>query len=170
MIVAVLACQVLAPIMCMGIPKLYRGLRVWKIEDEPAGTHDNMDWEGILDKEDEVQSYSWPNQTVIHADYYSGHSLTITLDRDTHELISVRDSNSSYGGSGDLGVLVFGIPGIILTSPLILTSWLIHMAIKWISGKELQYLILWHKLKGQLPTEVANELDIALSKQWKQQS
>jgi hypothetical protein len=140
--------------MCLGIPSLYRGLRVWSIVDEPGSNAENISFRPAL--------------TVIHTTYYNGHDLTITLDRDTHELVSVHDTGSSYGGSGDIGVLFLGSPGIILFSPIVLLAWLIHLTIKGISGKETQYLILWHKLKGQLPTEVATELDIALSKQWKQ--
>ena len=162
MIRTLLACQFAAPLAWMNLPSLYSGLKVLKIEDEPGGTATYEGIPGLEGCEDDVEE-TWPPTTNIEAQYNKGR-LDITINSDTNELMGCHDSNGGYPGSGMIGVMLFGIPGTIIASPLILASWSVQRLVSLCTGKHMQHWIIYRKLKGQLPTEVAKQLDTALSK------
>ena len=54
-----------------------------------------------------------------------------------------------YGGSGEIGLFIFGIPGLIITSPLWLATNLIRGAIRALTPFDVDHWMVWLKLRGQ---------------------
>jgi len=160
MIGMILLCQVLAPYQLLGVPSLLRRLKLTSIEDVPRQVTPNRFH--YVDGSKNSVEYATPAHTVIKADHMKG-SVTIYINRESGELMSWHLTPSGAHGSGEIGVLVFGLPGIMLSLPVLLLAWGSHYLVRKISGKDLQELILWLRLKGQVTSEVAKDLDTALN-------
>ena len=55
-----------------------------------------------------------------------------------------------YGGSGEIGLMIFGLPGLLVSSPLWLTTNLIRGAIKLLTPFDVDHWEVWLKLWPQL--------------------
>jgi hypothetical protein len=160
MIGTILLCQILAPHQLLGIPDLLRNLKLTSIKDVPREVTPNRFH--YVDGSNNSVEYATPAHTVIKAKHMKG-NVSIYINRESGELMSWHITPSTDHGSGEIGVLALGLPGIILSLPILLPVWCSHYLIRKISGKHLQELILWLRLKGQVTSEVAKDLDIALN-------
>lgn len=143
-------CQVAAPIIWLDLPKLFRRIKVSNIVDKESITFDD-------------KSYHL-SQTVINCRDDSNNRIIISLNKDDKSLLYINDNGHQYGGSGDIGILLFGLPATILFFPIIGLTMIIRFLIEIISGCDWHNLDLFLKIKNQLPTEVAQELFAALKK------
>lgn len=93
-----------------------------------------------------------PPMLVISGKNGHGHSwdMAIDLEDGTVGAIDWGDmTHYEYGGSGEIGLFIFGIPGLILTSPLWLLTNLIRGAIKALTPLDVDHWEVWLKLRGQ---------------------
>lgn len=65
---------------------------------------------------------------------------------DWHELFSKRDGSHGW----DVLIMVLGIPGIIVTLPVLAPWWLFRSLLHKTTGLDIHQLVLWSKLRPQL--------------------
>lgn len=135
--------QFIAPYMLLDFPKLFRSLRVLKIEDQVVAGH---------------------NLVVIECQDSKKQNIRLTINRDTQHLIDSQDSGVEGFGAAAIGIVLMGLPGIFLSLPVLLPTWIVRVMVERMSGKDWHHLVLWSAIKKQLPSEVANELNKALSR------
>lgn len=77
-------------------------------------------------------------------------SIAIDLSEGTVGSIDWGDmTHYQYGGSGEIGLVIFGIPGLILTSPLWLATNLLRGAIRLLTPFDVDHWEVWLKLWPQ---------------------
>lgn len=71
-------------------------------------------------------------------------------------------NNKPYYGSAAIGIVIFGLPGLIISSPLIIATYILYGLLKKISGMNKDSLAIYLKLRNQLSEENKKLLKLAL--------
>lgn len=167
-VVGVIAiCQLAAPWLLLSIPRFPR-LTVFKAKRRPRGMYTNS-WEQFSHGHtpDHLLSEEEPEQLNIRGEVTGDQrswSMGIDLEHGVFgwaDWQTLLTSHGGSGGSGDLGVLLFGLPGVILTFPLWMTSWLIRHGIEKMSGMSIEMWWIRRQLMKQLRPEDQRALDLA---------
>ena len=166
----ILYAQIKGPLMCFDFPKLHR-LTVTKATERPRGQYSN-NWEhfgvgGYVPRGGIPETKETPAQLNIHGkvgkskfgdgvvgkmlEWGSSWNIGIDLEKG---VIGHADwgtiSGYQYMGSAAIGIILFGLPGIILTSPFwILTNITKHIIEK-LTSIDIDSLVFWLKVRGQL--------------------
>lgn len=162
---AVAACQILGPSMMFDNISLH-GLMVTHVEVIERGLSDET--YDYLNDDDCFASpkEELPKRMIIDgvAEGYVG-LFHIGINLENHVVESAYWShltNSLPSDSGDLGVILFGLPAIALTAPFWGAHNLIMQSVKMVTGMDHHTYMIWKKLKGQMPTELREDLKEAL--------
>lgn len=148
----VLGCQVFAPIMMLNLPA-FRKIRVESIKNRTARLdnkiiHSSPDGSKITYF---VHPESPGHKTILSLEDKHGKGFVL-VDEDG-EISSSSPSSwyvESNGGSGDLGVALFGMPGIIVTSPILILNAIIWYLIEQSAGMDRHALSFYLRVRGQL--------------------
>lgn len=73
----------------------------------------------------------------------------------THKYDEVLESGYWNGGSGDIGLAIFGLTGTIIASPLILLSKILFLPLEQVTDMKRNTYIFWLKVRNQI-----KELDL----------
>lgn len=68
---------------------------------------------------------------------------------DWHALTPKRDGSHGW----DFLIMLLGIPGLIVASPVLVPWWLLRALLSKLTGMDLHQLVAWIKLRGQVPSE-----------------
>jgi len=153
--------QLCAPAIVLNPPTFAR-LKVTSVKRFPRElTTDYFGWTSLEEPEE------LPARMLVRG--------TVGSDRPTKFVISVNLeerviehatwnalARSSDGGSGELGVVLFGIPSLIVTSPVLFTWWLARRALRTCTGMSVHTWSVWMRIRGQLDDDDARELHSAL--------
>jgi hypothetical protein len=160
----ILVCQLAAPWMLFNLPK-FPGLVVFKARRRPRGMYKDS-WEQFSHSLTDGGEQEEPEQLNIRGETLDERAWSMGIDLE-HGVFGWADwqtlltSHGGSGGSGDLGVLFFGLPGVLLTSPLWVTSWLIRQAFEKMSGMSIEMWWVRRQLMKQLRPEDQRALDLA---------
>lgn len=150
----ILFAQVYAPWKAMNLPSLGR-LTVGSAKRRPRGMYAD-EWGVYGHGFGEPELKETPAQLLIRGTAGSGPGqrswhLCIDLEEGTVGAADWGDLTFyRYGGSGEIGMFLFGLPGLILTSPLWITSNFVQRLISRLTPLSTEMWAVWFKLRGQL--------------------
>lgn len=159
------ACQVLAPFHFMKWPALFAKFKVTSVTHHEA----EVLTEVKLSKYSS-STYTYdpplllPKRTIISYDVaytkkqQSRGLITLNLEENTVDTISCADVYEPYGGSGELGLFLIGLPGLIVFSPILIINSIIWSLIEKVSGMNRYALNFYLKTKDQLDAETRDQL------------
>lgn len=137
-----------APFLMLDLPSVKK-LVVNNIEEYPRETTDEYYNHCIYTDEMEM-----PHRLVIDGSDDTVKQFTIGINLEQN-IIEYADwsllTSKKSANSGELGILLFGLPGLIITSPLWATQYAAFGALKAISGYDQHMLSLYLRIKDQLP-------------------
>lgn len=164
----IVLCQVLAPVMVLDLPSIKR-IKVNSISVRPprlANTVDHVSPDGCVVTYN-VHAENPGNKTIISLESSQGVG-NVLLE---NELQTIGSNTASFwyacdssGGSGDLGVAIFGLPALLVTSPLLILNGLFWYALKLGTGMDRHALSFYLRVRSQLPKDVRLLLKTALRK------
>lgn len=147
-------CNVVTPLSACGLPRIKNllGLKIKdvRLEHFPADEDENPDL-----RVPELLDIKYDNQTV-------------TLNLEDKTLMSSSDDMHPYSfgmdsnGSGGLGVMLFGIPGVILSLPIIVAFNAAWYGVYKLTGMDHNYYLFFQRIKNQLDSETRTRLKEAL--------
>lgn len=91
----------------------------------------------------------------------------VILDHNTQTISSNGNHHwwgAHDGGSGDLGVIIFGLPGLLIASPLLILNGLFWRMVHYATGMEKHKLSFYLRIKNQVDDHTRNLLKQALKK------
>jgi hypothetical protein len=143
----ILGCQLIAPLMALDPPK-FHGLGVASSKRYPREvTQHYYDWAHLREPEE------LPERLIIRGASKSGGRFHIGIDLEQH-IIAHADWNvlhaDEYMGSAAIGVAIFGLPGLIVTSPIWLTAHALYKLQKLFTGMDHHNLVMYLKLARKL--------------------
>jgi len=146
----ILGSQIMAPVIALDWPNTQK-LIVTKMERHPRGlTTEYYDY-ALLREAEEL-----PERLCIRGRFENGGIWNIGIDLEAEVLVHA-DWHSMGGhqhlGSAAIGVALFGLPALILTSPILLAvhgAYAIHQTV---TGMDRHTWGIWQQLKGQLMSE-----------------
>ena len=146
----ILGSQIMAPVMFLDWPNTQR-LIVTKMERLPRGmTTSHWGW-GVSQEPEEL-----PERFIIHGKFEDGGNWTIAIDLEETVLVHAdwhQMGGHQHLGSAALGIALFGLPALVLTSPILLAvhgAYAIHHTL---TGMDRHTWGIWQQLKGQLMSE-----------------
>lgn len=161
----ILVCQVYAPWILLNLPK-FPGLIVHRARRRPRGMYKDR-WEQFSHSLIDEGMQEEPEQLNIRGERRGRQrswSMGIDLEHGVFGWADWQTLLTSYGdsgGSGDLGVLFFGLPGVLLTSPVWVISWLIRQAFEKMNGMSIEMWWVRRQLMKQLRPEDQRALELA---------
>lgn len=160
----IMASQLYAPWLLMNVPG-FRRLKVSKATRRQRGMYPDQ-WEHFAHgySPGEPQLEETPAQLNIRGTSKDGRFWSIGIDLE-HDVFGWADwgalLNDRNGGSGDLGVVIFGLPGVILTSPIWLTTTFLRTVFERFTGMPIEMWWVRNQLIKQLTLEDQRALDTA---------
>lgn len=164
----ILLAQVYAPWKALNLPSLGR-LTVGSAKRRPRGMYPD-EWGVFSHGFGEPELKETPAQLIIRGTAGSGLGcrtwhLCIDLEEETVGAADWGDLTFyTHGGSGEIGMFIFGLPGLILTSPLWITSNIVQRLIARLTPLSTEMWAVWFKLRGQLAADDRRALWTALRK------
>lgn len=158
-------CSVLAPLVVADFPSFHR-LTVTRVKHRLRGMyHDSYESlaHGFMDPTAVEEE---PEQLIIKGVSSKPHDGSWTLGIDLEERVVGHATwttltNQHHGGSGDIGVVLLGLPGLIVTSPLLIVWGVARRILRWFTGMDLHTWFVWLKLREQVPHEWRDQVRIA---------
>jgi len=151
----ILGSQVMAPLMALDWPNTQE-FTVTKVEHLPRGmTSSHWGW-GVLQEPEEL-----PERLIIRGNFKSGGWMHIGIDLEEKVIASANWSNlagADHMGSAAIGIAIFGLPALIVTSPILLVAhgaYGIHRAV---TRMDRHTWGIWQQLKGQLMSEDVDDV------------
>lgn len=156
---AIVFSQILGPSLCFDYPNFAK-LTVLEIFHEDSEWYDS----GPVDEEfikiagltpADIKPQYIPARTIISVHSKHGRG-EITIDEETGNLMTfgVRYPRGLGGsGSADIGVMFFGLPGIIMASPMIAAHHFLWKGLETVVGMERHAWSVWLRIKNQLDPE-----------------
>ncbi len=144
----VLLSQVWAPVMIADLPSL-RGLQVTSVNVKGP---DGRLYDRFVGAENQPA-----RQLVIKGTASGGRRWSIGIDLDA-QVIGYADwetltGEGHGGGSGELGIMLFGLPGILASLPLQIPWWALRALLQRLTRLTVHQQALFIKLRPQLPPE-----------------
>lgn len=153
-VIPILASQFIAPAMFLNWPNFTK-LTVVSVTQEqsewyyPPPADDEFVKLCGLSPED-CEPYYIPQRLIITVNSKYGTS-EITINEELAEIITLSVKHpSANSNSGDLGLIVFGIPGLLVSSPLLVANHLLWSAWEKMTGMERHAWSIWLRIKNQL--------------------
>lgn len=152
---SILASQFIAPTLFLNWPDFAK-LMVEKITHEesewytpPPVDKEFMDICGLTDED--CQPYRIPARLIISVKSRHGRG-DITINKENSDIITlgVRRPNNSGSGSAEIGMFLFGLPSLIITSPLLIINHLLWSGWEKMMGMERHAWSVWIRIKDQL--------------------
>lgn len=160
--------QFLAPLLVLDLPRISR-IKVNELKERDAFTREYVLHRDPSGREStiRVRPESPGTKTVLKLEDDWGIGYVI-LDHNTQTISSNGNhhwwGSSNIGGSGDLGVLIFGIPGLLLSSPILILNGLLWRAVYSVTGMDRHQLSFYLRVKNQVDSYTQNLLKQALKK------
>lgn len=155
MIKEILMCQIFAPLLVLDLPSL-SAVNVTSIAELPR--------QKIYRKYNLFDETEVPKRLVITGKR-NGHPFSIEVNLENNTLHRF-DYNLVFGkgpsNSGELGALILGLPGVMLTFPLLLSASLVQKFIKFLTGFSWHSLVFLSKIKKELTAEQLSVLKVVL--------
>lgn len=151
---SILFSQIIAPLMALDWPNFTK-LTVINVVHEGSEWYDPSPPDDDMIKicgllPEDYAPYRIPDRTIITVRSKHGRG-DITINEETGELMTLGVKRSEVGsGSGDIGIILFGIPGLILTSPILAINHLLWSAWEMMTGMERHVWSIWIRIKDQL--------------------
>lgn len=148
----ILAAQVLAPVVAMGIPS-FDSIKVTKVSHYKSGQNKHI-FDSPFGQKSWLTFDDNTERTVIEYDTKNG-SGHIVIHHDDKKMFCSDGGLfcEPYGGSGEIGLMVVGLPGVIVSSPLILISNILFKTAEHINGINRYALAAYLKLRNQLDSK-----------------
>lgn len=152
----VLLSQVWAPLRALNLPSI-RPLKVNSVTHRPRGMYPD-DW-GVFMHGHSFEHFEYeetPEMLIIRGTVRRDQNWTISIDLEDTTFGHIDEGDLTfyeYGGSGELGLYFFGIPALLLTSPLWLATNLFRVLVGFTTRCDLDMWFVWFKLFWQLKTE-----------------
>jgi len=147
----ILGSQVMAPMMALDPPNWGVKFTVTKMERLPRGmTQSHWGW-GYSPEPEKL-----PERFIINGVFKDGGRWNIAIDLEEKVIVHADWSNltgDTYMGSAAIGVALFGLPGLIVTSPILLAAHGAYGIGRLATGMDRHTWTVWSKLKGQLMSE-----------------
>jgi len=163
----VLLCQVLAPWTFMRWPS-FGSLKVKKVTVREAEDHTDVplaeDWGKGAALVFSQHEGHLPKRTVIEYENSNHSRGWFTIDHE-NQTVDCNDGGmltEPYGGSGELGLIFIGLPGLLLFSPILILNAIIWWLIESATGMNRYKLAVWLKTKNQLDPETRQAFKLAL--------
>ncbi len=153
----VVAVQAIAPVLAADLPSFHR-LSVSRVKHRLHGMY-NDSYESLVHGfMDPTALEEEPEQLIIKGGSSDPHSGPWTIGIDLEEQIIGYATwgsltNKRDGGSGEIGVVLLGLPGLIVTSPLLVVWGLARSTLRWFTGMDLHTWLVWLKIRDQIPFE-----------------
>ncbi len=150
----ILAAQGYAPYLLADFPNL-RHVELTSCKHRPRGLYDNS-YESRSHSYGPVPELKEEPEQLILRGVSSRGSWVIGIDLE-RSVVGIADwdvitgEGADHLGSAAIGVLIFGIPGILVTLPLQIPLWGIYGAVQACSGMSTHTAIAWWKLRNQIP-------------------
>jgi hypothetical protein len=149
---AVAFSNVIVPINFMDIPtNFFKSIKVRKVVNTIQEFEDDGKIISMPQKEIFFDSSNGKFSIVLYkqpygSEEYTEYGYSHSIDR------SNRIYGSPYwnGNSGEIGLVIFGLPGTILLSPLILLTKLLFLPLEKSVGMDRHKAIFWLKIKDEL--------------------
>jgi hypothetical protein len=148
-------CNVVTPLFACGLPRIKNilGLKIKDVRVEHFAADEDEDPDLRVP---ELIDIKYDNQTVT-IDVENKHLMSSSSD-DLHPYSFGMDSN----GSGGLGVMLFGIPGVILSLPIIAAFNAAWYGVYKLTGMDHNYYLFFRRIKNQLDADTRARLKEAL--------
>jgi hypothetical protein len=146
---AVAFANVIVPINFMDIPtNFFKSVRIRKVVNTTQEFEDDNGTFSMPQKEIFFDSSNGKFSIVLYKQTYIGEEYTEYGYSDSDNRIY----GSPYwdGSSGEIGLVIFGLPGTILLSPLILLIKLLFLPLEKSVGMDRHKAIFWLKIKDEL--------------------
>jgi hypothetical protein len=168
--VGIIVCaQIWAPLRALNLPTI-RNLRVEILTQREAHTDDQVIHKGSDGRETTFKVH--PESPGLKTTFRIAHKYGafqdhgwIILDHNTKTISSNGNSHwfdGEYGGSGDIGLYILGIPGLLIFSPLLMLNSLIWGLIQLATGMNRYTLSFYLSVRSQLDTATRSLLKQAL--------
>jgi hypothetical protein len=156
-------CQVVAPITFLRLPEFGK-LTVTKVSVYEADKGGRRNVSRLSPLYLDVQPL--PKRTVIQFKDSRGSGYNISI---SHEDLSVHSNDGGlfsepYGGSGEIGLALIGLPSLLVTSPILIANGLGWAALEKVVGMNRYAWTVWLRLKDQLDVPTRDLLQEALKR------
>ncbi len=144
MLYSILASQLYAPLMILDIPS-FKKINVKKVLETPALPAMFGNITNII-----------PGQRpkLLHLILNKNYEwIQIDLENESIFSINGNPTNEIHNGSAGIGIAIFGLPSLILTSPLLILNAILWKAIESHYNMTRHMLVLWLKIKDQIPEQ-----------------
>jgi hypothetical protein len=135
------ATQIVAPIMWIDLPKIFRRIKFVEIENIVVKDHDLL---------------------VLRCEDSNKNTIEIVIKKANQQIIQYRDNGTFSYGSAVIGIALVGWFGTVIALPILIPVWLIRIMLSWISGMNWHRWLIWLKIKKQLPKEIVELVNVAL--------
>jgi hypothetical protein len=163
----ILGCNIQMAVISMKFPYL-GALKIKSVKDINVTEKDKESRPKYFRGSNHEIHYGPDNKIIIDGDCRNNCTFRICINKDTEQIFNNYNleellSNPDYG-SGIIGVMILGIPGVILSSPIWIPLQVFYKSFETICGMSFQKYILYLRLKNQLKPEIASYLRTALMK------
>lgn len=146
------ASQVIAPVKAMNLPS-FRPLTLTSVTRRPRGMYPD-EW-GVFGHgySRELEYEETPAQLILRgcAGKHRNWNISVDLEDETIGHADWCDlTYYTYGGSADIGLMLFGLPSLILTSPLWLATNFFRVLVRFLTPLDLDSWVILAKLASQL--------------------
>lgn len=148
--------NILTPLMACGIPRIQNVLGL-KIRDVRVEHHERERIEYLDDEVPELLDIKYDQEMVT---IFVEDKFISSRTKDMRPYSFGFDS----GGSGGLGIMLFGIPGTLVCLPLILLCQATWHGVYKLTGMDVNYYLFFRRIKDQLPADTRAILKEALIK------
>jgi len=161
--------QFLAPVLVADFPR-FHSLTMTRVKHRPRGMYNNS-YESLAHGFMDLTALEEePEQLIlkgVSSDPYE-RSWTLGIDLE-HQVVGYATwsslTNKHAGGSGDIGVVILGLPGVLVASPLLIAWGLARRVLRWVTGMDLHTWFVWKKIQAQVPREWHDQVRSALINQ-----
>lgn len=165
----ILMCQIVAPIEYLDLPSI-RKITVQSVTTSEGRSSDiiaHVSTNGTTRLVTTLPETPGKKTTIVLKDIYGGGSILLDHFDDSIDSFSSNHwyTSNRYTGSGDIGIMLLGLPGILLATPLLIINALISMLIHTVTGMDKHALSFYLRIRNQLDNDVRLLLKRALMNQ-----
>lgn len=153
MIPVILASQFLAPWMAIGFPS-FHSLEVVSVKKYPRELTTNYYSYLVLSEPQELPKRMIIKGRLSKKDGCGTFIIGIDLENNIIESATWNTLlNKPYYGSAEIGIVIFGLPGLIISFPFIIAIYNLYWLAQKLSGMNKDSLSIYLKLRNQLSKE-----------------
>lgn len=153
-VITALLCQFWAPALLVDFPHCFHPLQIETIVKHKRGMTNSFYGYFHLDTPEEL-----PERLVIRGRAGKGSNLSnfvigINLETDTVEFANWNDlCGHQYLGSAEIGIAAIGLPGILVSMPLLILARPVYSLLERLTGMDRHTWVAYLKLKPQVASE-----------------